>query len=96
MLERVQSELNEAVRLAREKMKSRYSRELIDVVFSQPYTRIRHVEAAGIAKRNAASLYLRELERIGILRGVAVGRERLFLNHRLMSALTLEPATPAL
>ncbi len=88
MLERVHSAIEAAAVVARADMSKGYSRELIDVVFSQPFTRISHVEQAGIANRNTASTYLRELERLSILRGMKVGRERLFLNVTLMDVLS--------
>lgn len=93
MLHQVHRALNESAEVARRGMAKGYSRELIDVVFSQPYTRISHVEQAGIAKRNAASVYLRDLESLGILTSVRVGRERLFFNPGLMKALS--QTTPA-
>lgn len=95
MLQRVHSEICRAAESARAGMQKGYSHELIDVVFSQPYTRIRHVEDVGVAKRNTASVYLRELERLGILKSFKYGRERLFLNSHLLNALTLEPAVDA-
>lgn len=88
MLRSVRRAMDEAAEVARSGMRKGYSRDLLDLVFSQPYTRIGLVEAAGIARRNTASEYLRELERIGILAGTKVGRERLFFNPRLMEALT--------
>lgn len=88
MLRAVRTALDEAAELARTEMKKGYSRELLELVFSQPYSRIGMVEASKIARRNTASEYLRELERIGILRGMKVGRERLYFNPRLMDALT--------
>lgn len=65
-----------------------YSKELIEFVFQQPYTRIQSVEDAGIAKRETASTYLRELARIGVLRSVKVGRDRLYINFALYDLLT--------
>ena len=38
-----------------------YSRELVDVIFQQPYCRISNLEAEGIAKRQTASKYLKAL-----------------------------------
>lgn len=90
MLHGVHEAISKASELARRNMTRGYSRELIDVVFSQPYTRISHVERAGIAKRNAASAYLRDLEQLEILQKVSHGRERLYLNPSLMRALTLQ------
>lgn len=65
-----------------------YSRELVDVVFEQPYCRIGNLVDKGIAQRQAASRYLKELVNAGVLREVPVGREKLFLHPRLMQLLT--------
>ncbi len=89
MLTRVKSALDDAVQIARDGMRKGYSRELIELVFSQPYTRIALIPEAGIAKRNAASIYLRELEQIGILKAVRYGREKLYYNPALTNALTV-------
>jgi len=64
-----------------------YSRELVDVLFEQPYVRISNVVDAGIAKRETASKYLKALVGIGVLEDEKVGRERLFVNLRLMEVV---------
>ncbi len=65
-----------------------YSRELIDVIFEQPYCRIGNLVAAGIAGRQAASRYLKTLANAGVLREQAFGKEKLFIHPRLMNLLT--------
>ena len=65
-----------------------YSRELIEVIFEQPYCRITNLVERGIAERRAASRYLQALAGAGVLRAVAVGREKLFLHPRLLDLLT--------
>jgi len=65
-----------------------YSRELVDVVFEQPYCRIANLVDAKIAGRQAASRYLKALVSIGVLRGQAFGREKLFVHPKLMNLLT--------
>jgi len=65
-----------------------YSRELVDVILERPYCRIRNVVERGIAKRETASRYLKALVGIGVLREEVAGRERLFINDRLMALLT--------
>jgi len=72
---------------AREGMKAGYSIELVHLIFQLPYTRIRSLERAGIAKRDAASAYLRDLERLGILRRVKSGRDVLYINEPYLRAL---------
>ena len=61
-----------------------YSRELIDVIFEQPYCRISNLVEAGIAKRQTASEYLKKLANIGVLMEQQAGRERLFLQPKLI------------
>lgn len=80
--------LDEAIEFARLNMARGYRKELIELIFEQPYTRIQFLERAGIAKRQTASDYLKELERIGLLRGFKFGRDRLFVNPKLMDILS--------
>jgi Fic family protein len=65
-----------------------YDRDLVDVIFEQPYCRIRHVVERGLGTRQSASRYLHGLVEAGVLREVRAGREKLFANPRLMALLT--------
>lgn len=65
-----------------------YSHELVQVIFEQPYCRISNVVDAGIAKRQAASEYLKALVAVGVLKERPVGREKLFVHPKLMKLLT--------
>ena len=82
--------LRRATAHVREHASSLYSRELVELVFEQPYSRIGNVVDAGIAKRQTASVYLKELCDIGVLREVKAGREKLFIHPHLMKLLTAE------
>jgi Fic family protein len=64
-----------------------YSHELVEIVFTQPYCRIQNLVSAGIAKRQTASVYLRALAEIGVLREVEAGREKLFLHPKFLDLL---------
>lgn len=90
MLLRVRQTIESAADLAKAEMKRGYSRELIELIHSQPYTRIQAIQEAGIANRNTGSTYLKELVRIGLLESIPMGRSKLFYNHNLVQALTLE------
>lgn len=65
-----------------------YSRELVDVIFEQPYCRISNLVEKGIAKRQAASTYLKKLVELGVLEEINVGKEKLFLHPKLLQLLT--------
>jgi len=67
-----------------------YTRELVDAVFEQPYCRIANLVDGGIAGRQAASRYLKALVGLGVLREQVFGREKLFVNAKLMNLLTRE------
>lgn len=65
-----------------------HSRELVDVIFSQPYCRIANLVEAGIAKRQTASVYLKQLTEIGVLKEIKVGRDKLFIHPKLIGVIT--------
>jgi len=65
-----------------------YSKELVELLFRQPYTKNRVLVEAGMAERKTASVYLHELERIGVLRSQKMGTETLYLNVRLYDLLS--------
>lgn len=65
-----------------------YSRELVDVIFEQPYSRISNLVDKGIVKRQAASTYLKKLVEIGVLEELNIGKEKLFLHPKLLQLLT--------
>jgi Fic family protein len=79
----------------RKKAPKIYSRELVDAVFEFPYCRIGNLVERDIAKRQTAATYLRELARIGVLDEKEAGKERLFINPRLLHLLTRESNNPA-
>lgn len=65
-----------------------YSRELVDVIFEQPYCRISDLVNKGVAKRQAASRYLKEMVEKGILREITLGKEKFFIHPKLMLLLS--------
>ena len=65
-----------------------YSKELIELLFRQPYTKGQFLVEAGIAKRQTAAEYLKDLEKIGVLESVKIGKETLYLNRALYKLLS--------
>jgi len=65
-----------------------YSKELVDVLFEQPYCKISFLVERGIAKEQTASRYLRQLTRLGELDMVKRGRENYYINKPLWNILT--------
>ena len=67
-----------------------YSWELNELLFKQPYCRIGNLVDAGIAKRQTASVYLKQLCDIGVLKESKSGRETLFVHPKYIDLLTVE------
>ena len=72
-----------------------YSRDLINNIFSHPYTKIRFVERELGVSRITATRYLDELSAGGILRKVKVGRSNFYINVALYAILAGEAASSA-
>jgi len=79
--------MNEGIELVKRELPKVYSKDLLEVLFRQPYCKIRFLELAGIAQRQTASSYLRELTRIGLLQSIKVGREYYYINTKLLKIL---------
>tara|TARA_R110002049_G_scaffold23726_24_gene84199 strand:- start:1757 stop:2902 length:1146 start_codon:yes stop_codon:yes gene_type:complete len=67
-----------------------YSWELCALLFKQPYCRIGNLVDAGIAKRQTASVYLKQLCEIGVLKEIKSGRENIFVHPKYIELLTGE------
>lgn len=61
-----------------------YSPELAELIFIEPYTRIQHLVQSGIAKRQTAAVYLKQLAAIGILKEHKVGRSKIFIHRKYL------------
>lgn len=64
-----------------------YKKELVELLFEQPYSKIEFVVNRLKVERKAASRYLKELENIGVLKSYKVGRETLYINKELIEIL---------
>src|SRR5262249_54498844 len=82
--------LGRAATHIRERAPKIYSRELVDLIFEQPYCRIGNVVAAGIARRQTAAEYLGQLVDVGVLTSVHSGREKLFMHRALLDLLAAD------
>jgi Fic family protein len=87
-IRKLQAHTVEHVRNAAPKI---YSHELVNLIFELPYCRIQNLTEREIAGRQTASVYLKELVKIGVLEEKPVGREKLFIHSKLMRLLTREP-----
>ncbi len=64
-----------------------YSKDLVETLFRLPYTKRRFLTDAGLGNLKTAGSYLSKLEKAGFLVSERVGKEKLYLNYRLMEIL---------
>lgn len=65
-----------------------YSQDLLNNIFSHPYSKIAFVERDLRVSRITATRYLDELARIGMMQKVRQGRDNYYINRALMDLLT--------
>jgi len=94
-IEAISSLANHTSSYVRQHRRKIYSRELVDLIFALPYCRIQNVVDAGIAERQSASKYLKQLAEIGVLEEKEAGREKLFLHPKLLHLLIRDSNTVA-
>lgn len=69
-------------------LKTSYSKEIVDLLFSHPYIKIKVLEDNNIAKRQTAATYLKKLASKKILSSVKIGNENYYINTSLINVLS--------
>ena len=72
-----------------------YSQDLINNLFTHPYTKIEFVERDLGVSRDTASKYLEDLTKGGFLEKRKIGRSNYYINTALCAILTASDETPA-
>ena len=64
-----------------------YTKKFIEILFKLPYTKRQYLVDAELGTPKTVGNYLNDLEEKGFLKSVKVGKEKLYLNYRLMQIL---------
>ena len=88
LVEKIQNEMKNYKEDFRNKLPKIYSKELLESLFYEVYTKISYIEKACNVTRLTASSYLNQLEEVGLLESEKVGRERIYKNIRLIKLLS--------
>lgn len=79
--------LTETIKTVQNNEPKIYRKELIELLFEQPYSKIDYVVDKMGVERKAASRYLKKMEEIGIIKSQKVGREIIYVNEKLIEIL---------
>jgi len=71
----------------KEKLPKIYSKDLVEILYMHPYTKIEFLVSSMGLHRDTASKYLRELEKYSILKSIKLGRSKYFVNKQLFDIL---------
>jgi len=83
----IKDQLETTIIKVQERAPKIYRKEMVELLFEQPYSKIEFVVNRLGVERKAASRYLKELENIGIVESQKVGRETLYINRELIEIL---------
>lgn len=64
-----------------------YSKDLVEALFRLPYTKRQQLETEGLASLKTIGNYLIALEEKGFLKSETVGKEKIYINYRLLEIL---------
>jgi Fic family protein len=83
IIKKINAEVETMSAQIKEKLPKIYSKELIDLLFYEFYTKIAFIENGLSVSRKTAVNYLNALEREGFLTSQKIGKERIYQNKRL-------------
>ncbi|HQV66006.1 MAG TPA: Fic/DOC family N-terminal domain-containing protein [Saprospiraceae bacterium] len=83
----IKDQLDSTIIQVQEKAPKIYRKDLVELLFEQPYSKIEFLVNKLGVERKAASRYLRELEHIGVVESQKIGRETLYINKALIEIL---------
>ena len=64
-----------------------YSKDLIEMLFKLPYTKRQFLVDSNLGTAKTVGNYLKELEENGFLKSIKLGKEKLYINYKLMAIL---------
>jgi len=79
--------MNETKENIKTELSKIYSKDLVEVLFIHPYTKIEFLVNNLDITRKTASKYLNELEKIGILQNIQIKNSKFFINTKLFTML---------
>lgn len=88
LIEKISNSLTATTEKVRLEKRNRVPKEVIELIYKQPYCKTEFVVNRNISARKAAERYLKELKRLEILKPVKVGKEVIYLNIALFSILS--------
>jgi Fic family protein len=84
----VRALMEDTARHIRETKPRLYTRELVELIFSQPYCRIENAIQAGLGNRVTVAGYFKQLVELGVLVEERAWRDKVFINRKYLDLLS--------
>ena len=86
-LNKITTTMEKTANEIKSKLPKIYSKDLVEILFRLPYTKRQHLVKENIGNPKTVGNYLSALEENGFLKSVKVGKEKLYLNEKLLNIL---------
>jgi Fic family protein len=86
-LDKIMQLIDKTAMEIKEKLPKVYSKDLIEILFRLPYTKRQSLIDEGLGTLKTVGNYLMDLEKNGFLKSIKIGKEKLYLNYRLLDIL---------
>ena len=87
LIENIKELMDRTGEEVKEKLPKIYSKDLVEILFTHPYTKIDFLVSILGITRQTASTYLKELEEVGVMESIKLGRSKYFINVELFNML---------
>ncbi|MEO8398535.1 MAG: Fic/DOC family N-terminal domain-containing protein [Ignavibacteriaceae bacterium] len=88
LIDKIDHSLKQTFEIVRKNQQSPIPKEVIELIYEQPYSKSEFIIQRNIAARKAAERYFKELERLKIIKPEKVGKEVLYINIELFDILS--------
>lgn len=88
LIERIKKLMRSIKKKIKEDLPNVYSKELLDILFTHPYTKINFITKSLNISRQTASNYLNSLTKAEILTKIKIGRSNYYINIALYNLFT--------
>lgn len=87
LLNKITIAIDEMANQIKTKLPKMYSKDLVEILFRLPYTKRQNLIDEKLGNAKTVGNYLMALEKNGILESIKVGKEKLYLNKKLLQIL---------
>jgi Fic family protein len=87
LIKDISTMMDNTKKIIQEKLPKIYSKDLVEILFNHPYTKIDFLVDVLRLHRETASKYLKQLETLGIVESIKIKNSKFYINVELFARL---------